>query len=416
MNRRKIIQMVPIATLAAVTSSHTAPFDATLQHKGSRMKIAPWNAPLDAAQGDDLRDRLARARWSDGVVGDWSYGTAAQPLHELISYWQSRYDWSEATARLNALPHYKAEIDGFAMHFLHFKGRGAAPQPLLLTNGWPSSFVEYMKVAPMLADPVSFGGEAADAFDVIIPAHPGFGYSDRPSAPNQVQTVDLFHRLMAEGLGYDHYLVSGTDVGAGVATRMALKYPRAVSGIHLSAVVDPPMNDASPPLGEAERAYQKSVQQWSDREGAYMHLQATRPQTIAYALNDSPIGLASWILEKFRFWSDAGPNLFDVFPEQMLLDNLNIYWTTQTIGSSMRYYYEARHFRPALQLTDRVTVPTSICMWPKELVVAPKEWAERFYNVRRYVLQVQGGHFPGWEQPELYAQDIRTFRRTLTMG
>lgn len=371
------------------------------------MKITPWQPPSDETTIADLRRRLADTRWSDEVVADWSYGTAQQPLRELIWHWQSGYDWAAASARLRALPHFRAEIDGFGVHFLHFKGRGPAPQALLLMNGWPSSFVEYGKLAAMLADPARHGGSDADAFDVVIPAHPGFGYSDRPTRPNQVDAVDLFHRLMTEGLGYTTFIASGTDIGAGVATRMALKYPASLRAIHISALTDPPLTAASPPLNEAERAYQQRLQKWRDDDGAYQHLQSTRPQTLAYALNDSPVGLASWVLEKFRLWSDAGPNLFDVFPKDMLIDNLNLYWSTQTIASSMRYYYEARHFRVPLRPDQRVTVPTAVTMWPRDLVVGPKDWAERFYDVRHYSVQQQGGHFPAWENPDAYAKELQ---------
>lgn len=375
------------------------------------MKITPWQSPFDPSFAPDLRRRLQLTRWSDEVTSDWSYGTSQQALRELVGYWESGYDWPGAAARFNALPHFRATIDGFDLHFLYFKGRGPAPEPLLLLNGWPSSFVEYGKLAPMLANPAA--GMSGPACDVIIPAHPGFGYSARPRSPNQVQAVELFHRLMTEGLGYPSYTVSGTDVGAGVATRMALAYPGAVRGIHISAVVDPVLDETAPPLSAEELAYQRTVQKWSADDGAYLHLQATRPQTLAYALNDSPAGLASWILEKFRFWSDAGANLFDVFPADMLLDNLNLYWSTQTIASSMRYYYEARHFRAPITKEDRVSVPTAICMWPKDLVVAPEAWARRFYNVRQYKLQPHGGHFPAWERPDLYAADVQAFMAAL---
>lgn len=374
------------------------------------MKIQPWQPGIDGAAISDVRRRLAATRWPDEVVQDWRQGTAQSPLRDIVEHWAAGYDWPAAQARLHALPHFRAEIDGYGLHFLHFKGRGAKRQPLLLLNGWPSSFIEYGKLTPLLTHPAA---EALEAFDVVIPAHPGFGYSDRPTAPNQVQVVELFHRLMSEGLGYGSYVVSGTDVGAGVATRMALRYPDAVGGLHISAVVDPPLAADAAPLSEDELAYQARVRAWSDKEGAYLHLQATRPQTVAYALNDSPAGLASWIVEKFRLWSDAGEDLLQVFPADMLIDNLNLYWSTQTIASSMRYYYEARHFRAPLQVGDHVAVPTAVCMWPKDLVVAPRAYAERFYNVRQYTLQPRGGHFPAWEQPALYAADVRKFVRTL---
>jgi len=284
---------------------------------------------------------------------------------------------------------------------------------LLLMNGWPSSFVEYGRLAPRLADPEAFGGSALDAFDVVIPALPGFGFSDRPTRPHQVDAVDLFHVLMTEELGYPGYVASGTDIGAGVATRLALKHPDVVQGIHLSAIVDPPLTESSAPLTESEKAYRARSARWAEEEGAYAHLQYTRPQTLAFGLTDSPVGLASWIVEKFYSWSEHGDDLLQTFPLDMLIDNLMVYWVTGTIGSSMRLYYDSKHFRAPLRVGDQVEVPTAVCMWPKELVVAPREWAERFYNVRQYTTQTRGGHFPGWEEPDAYAEDLRVFARGL---
>lgn len=389
-------------TTAAASASSGVPRVGTV-------KTMPWVRPFDSRFASDLRSRIGLTRWSDEVVSDWSYGTSQNILRKLVDHWAARYDWSMADQRLNALPHFRAEIDGITLHFLHFKAISPGAQPLLLMNGWPSSFVEYTKLAPMLANPGAHGAPQDLAFDVVIPAMPGFGYSSRPTQANQVQTLEVFHRLMTEGLNYSSYVAAGTDIGAGVATRMALAYPQAVRGIHISAVADPPLDDQFLPLTQEERDYQQRVKTWTENEGAYMHLQGTRPQTAAYALNDSPVGLASWLLEKFRYWSDAGEDLFTAFPADMLVDNLNIYWSTQTIASSMRYYYEARHFRPPFKSGDRVSVPTAVCMWPRDLVVAPRSWASRFYNVQQYAVQPRGGHFPAWEQPELYAADLRAF-------
>ena len=377
------------------------------------MKIIKWDAPFNDAFAADLQHRLRQARWSDQVTSDWSQGTAAEPLQQLVTYWETIYNWPSAALRINSLPHFYATVDDIKLHFLHFKGKGTSPRPLLLTNGWPSSFVEYTKLAPMLADPAAHGDADALSFDVVIPAHPGYGYSSRPTTPNQVDSTALFHRLMTEGLGYQSYIVSGTDIGAGVGTRMALAFPAAVRGLHIAAVVDPMLDNTSALLTDDERAYQVQVQKWNANEGAYLQLQATRPQTAAYALNDSPLGLASWILEKFRYWSDAGADLWEVFPLDMLLDNINIYWSTQTIGSSMRLYYESRHFRAPLKVDDRVSVPTAVCMWPRDLVLAPESWARRFYNVRQYTVQPRGGHFPAWERPGSYAADLRAFVTSL---
>lgn len=379
------------------------------------MHIAPWQPPHDPEIIADLRRRLAATRWPDALVSDWRHGTAQAPLRALVDYWRSGYDWKLARARLDGLPHFRANIGGAGIHFLHYRGRGPAPRPLLLMNGWPSGFAEYAKLAPLLADPAAHGGDARDAFDVVIPAHPGFGYSDRPAAPGRGDPVAPYHALMTEGLGYRSFIAAGTDIGAGVATRLALAYPRALDGIHIAALTDPVLTAASPPLGASEIAYLAQMRRWREEEGAYLHLQATGPQTLAPALNDSPAGLASWVLDKFHRWGDLGSDeqLFAVFPMDLLIDTLNLYWSTQTIASSLRYYHEARHLRRPVAPGERVTVPTAVCMWPKDLVVGPRDWAGRFYEVVRYALQARGGHFPAWERPREYAQDLWRFRRVL---
>jgi len=372
-----------------------------------------FSVRFGSALKEDLRRRLAEVRWSDAVTTDWHYGTNETFLKALVQHWRAAYDFGAAETRLNALSQFRTTIGGFGVHYIHLKGRGPRPKPLLLMNGWPSSFAEYGKLAPRLSDPAAFGGSADEAFDVVIPTLPGFGFSDRPTRPNQVNAEDLFHSLMTEHLGYPSYIASGTDIGAGVATRLALKFPGAVQGIHISAVVDPPVTEEAPPLSESEEAYKARSATWHTEEGAYQHLQRTRPQTLAFALADSPVGLASWIVEKFYVWSDHGDDLLQTFSPDMLLDNLMIYWATGTIGSSMRYYYDHSHFRPPLRKSDHVSVPTAICMWPRDLVVAPREWTERFYNVQQYAMQAHGGHFPGWEAPEAYAHDLRRFARSL---
>ena len=377
------------------------------------MPDAPFTATFPQAMRADLLRRLADTRWPDAVTADWRYGMDKGFLQALMRTWQTNYDFEGAEARLNAMPQFRADIDGFGIHYVHLKGRGARAKPLLLMNGWPSSFVEYRKLAPMLADPASFGAPADDGFDVVMPALPGFGFSDRPTQPHEVWAEDLFHRLMTEHLGYGSYMCSGTDIGAGVATRLALKHPDAVRGIHLSAVVDPPLTPQSPALSAAELAYQASGVAWEAAEGAYEHVHYTKPQTLAMGLADSPIGLASWIVEKYHGWSDHGSDLLATFPADMLLDTLMIYWATNTIGSSMRLYYDHVHFRPKLLAGDHVQVPTAICVWPKDLVTPPRAWAERFYNVRQYTGQAHGGHFPAWEAPDAYAADLRRFAAAL---
>jgi pimeloyl-ACP methyl ester carboxylesterase len=373
----------------------------------------PFRVHFDNELRDDVQRRLAGTRWSDTVTNDWRYGMDKSFLTTLVQYWQTKYNFDTAEERMNGMPQFNASIDGFGVHYVHLKGRGPRPKPLLLLNGWPSSFAEYQRLAPMLADPAAFGGSAEDAFDVVMPALPGFGFSDRPARPHQINAEDLFNTLMTGHLGYRTYLASGTDIGAGVATRLALKFPAGVQGIHIASIMDPPLTAASLSLTEAEKAYKARSAHWEAEEGAYEHVHYTRPQTLAFALADSPVGLASWIVEKFYFWSDHGDDLLSTFPLDMLIDNLMIYWATETIGSSMRFYYDHRHFRKPFKTSDHVSVPTAVCMWPKDLLIAPKEWAARFYNVQQYSIQTHGGHFPAWEAPDAYADDVRRFSRSL---
>jgi pimeloyl-ACP methyl ester carboxylesterase len=363
--------------------------------------IAPFEIPWSSEVVDDLKRRLGATRWADSVTTDWSFGTNDGFLRELIHYWAKAYDWAGRLSELNRLPHFRAQIDGYGVHFLHFRGRGRKPVPLLLMNGWPSSFIEYQPLAPLLADD-------EPSFDVVIPALPGFGFSDRPTAPYQVEPADLFPRLMT-ALGYDRFMAAGTDIGSGVATRIALRHGERVVGAHVSAVAPKPIAPGTPPPTAAELDYQARAAAWMREEGGYQAIQSSRPQTLAFGLADSPAGLASWIVEKFRAWSDCGGEVTSVFPLETLIDNLMVYWTTNTIGSSVRYYYEGSRLRPALKADDFVHVPTAVAMWPHDIALAPRELAERLYNVQRYTVFPRGGHFPAWETPDLYAGDLRQF-------
>ncbi|MDB5482360.1 MAG: epoxide hydrolase [Caulobacteraceae bacterium] len=365
--------------------------------------IVPFEIPWDAEVVADLRRRLHATRWNDAVTADWSQGMERGFLQQLTRYWAQDYDWSERRAVLNRLPHFRAEIDGYGVHFLHFKGEGPAPIPLLLMNGWPSSFVEYQRLAPLLA-------QGQPSFEVVVPALPGFGFSDRPTSPYQVEPSDLFPRLMT-AIGHERFVVAGTDIGLGVATRIALRHPERVLGAHVSGVAPKPAAPAGPPPTADEIAYAERGAIWNRDEGGYQAIQSSRPQTLAFALADSPAGMASWIGEKFRAWSDCGGDVLSVFPAEMLIDNLMVYWTTGTIGSSVRYYYEASRLRPPLKAEDFVRAPTALGIWPHDLALPPRELAERLYNLRRYTVFPRGGHFPAWEAPDLYAEDLRQFAR-----
>jgi pimeloyl-ACP methyl ester carboxylesterase len=363
--------------------------------------IAPFEIPLDADMVADLLRRLRDTRWNDAVTSDWSYGTERGFLQQLTQFWAHDYNWANRRSVLNELPHFRAEIDGYGVHFLHFRGSGRRPIPLLLMNGWPSSFVEYRRLAPALA-------EGEPSFDVVAPALPGFGFSDRPSRPYEVEPWDLYPKLMS-ALGYDRFMVAGTDIGSGVATRIALNHPDRVRAAHISAVALKPNGPGAPAPTADEIAYEARSKVWVRDEGGYQAIQSSRPQTLAFGLADSPAGLASWIVEKFRAWSDCGGDVLSVFPLETLIDNLMIYWTTNTIGSSVRYYYEGTRLRPPLTADDFVHVPTAVAMWPYDIALAPRELAERLYNVQRYTVFPRGGHFPAWEAPELYGRDLREF-------
>lgn len=361
--------------------------------------ITPFTIPFDCAMIADLQRRLDSTRWADAVTDDWSMGTERGFLDQLILFWRHDYDWSQRIELLNELPHHRAVVDGCGLHFLHYRSDKRDSVPLLLMNGWPSSFAEYQRMAPLLTS-------GSPAFDVVIPTMPGFGFSDRPTKSYQFEFAELFPKLMTM-LGYDRFMVAGTDIGSGTATRIALKFPDRVIAAHVSAVaVKPRPSRCSPPMDQ-ERAYDERVAKWLRDEGGYQAIQSSRPQTLAFALADSPVGLASWILEKFRAWSDCDGDVLSVWPRESLIDTFMIYWSTNTIASSIRYYFEATRLRPALKADDFVRVPTGVAMWPHDLALAPREVAERLYNVRRYTIFPRGGHFPAWEAPDLYAEDLR---------
>jgi pimeloyl-ACP methyl ester carboxylesterase len=376
--------------------------------------IRPFEIEVPQDTLDDLRDRLDRTRWTDEVDGaGWDYGTDLGYLRELCRYWREDFDWREQERKLNELSHFKADVDGLGLHFVHERGKGPDPTPLLLTHGWPDSFYRFHKLIPMLADPERFGGDPADSFDVIVPSVPGYGFSDRPRerGVGGAQTANLFAKLMKDVLGYRRFAAHGGDIGSGVTEAMAGISPGSLVGIHLT---DVPywhiMFGVSPEeLSEVERGYLQRGQEWGMREGAYAYLQSTKPQTPAHALNDSPAGLAAWIVEKFRSWSDCGGDVERRFTKDELLTNITIYWVTETIGSSFRMYYESQT-RPIAASRD---VPAGVAIFPKDIVPAPREFGERAFNIERWTEMPRGGHFAAMEEPELLVEDLRGFFRPL---
>lgn len=365
----------------------------------------------------DLRERLARTRLPNPApepADGWEYGTNLAYLRELLDYWQNGFDWRAAEARLNELPQFTAEVDGTTLHFVHQKGVGPNPVPLLFSHGWPGSFWEVSKIIGPLTDPAAHGGDPADAFDVVAPSLPGYGFSPDPGRPgvNTVEIGNLFTDLMTDVLGYDRFVAQGGDWGSAITSAIARTHPDRVLGIHLNmmGMRAAPTPDAPPPT-EAEQTFFKEQEAWRARETGYFQIQSTKPQTLAYALNDSPTGLAAWIVEKFRTWSDCGGDVERRFSKDDLLTNIMIYWVTGTIGSSVRLYFENTRNPMMLRPGEKITVPTGYSRFAVEISRPPREWVERATNLTHWADHPSGGHFAAVEEPAALVEDIRaTFR------
>lgn len=379
--------------------------------------MRPFFPPYSQSAVDDLRNRLRRTRWPESPEdAGWMLGTDLAFLQTLCAWWAEDFDWQAELARISAYPHFLFTAKEGDVHFLHVKGTGPAPMPLILTHGWPGSFIEMLKIVPLLVNPAANGGDPADAFDVVVPSLPGFGYSMRPRRLGMgVLRVAAIWTDLMEALGYMHFAVQGGDIGAGVSTMLGLRHSQRVIGVHLNFIPGsyrPFVGDDSE-LTEAEKAWPTTVAAWSDSNGAYSHMQATRPQTAAFGLNDSPAGLAAWIVEKFRAWSDCDGDVLRSFTRNELLANITLYWMTETIGSSFLMYYEGRQAPLRFGKGDRVQVPCAVAQFPREIAYPPRTWVERGYNLQRWTVMPKGGHFAAAEQPHMLAEDIRAFFRPL---
>lgn len=383
------------------------------------MPPEPFEIAIPDEVLDDLRDRLGRTRWPDEISGrGWDYGTELGFLRDLVADWRERYDWRGAERALNRLPHFRAEVDGLGIHFLHQRGHGPRPLPIVVSHGWPGSFIELLPLVSRLADPERFGGRAEDAFDVVVPSLPGFAFSDRPREPGMTKTkiAGLWVELMRDVLGYRRFAARGGDIGSGITAFLGLDHPEAVVGVHVSDAIEPYLGPGSRPLTAAEERFREEERRWMAAEGAYDHIQATKPQTLAYGLNDSPAGMAAWIVEKLRSWSDCGGDLDRRFPRDDVLTHLTIYWVTATINSANRLYYERDREPRRLSPGQRVEVPCAVALFPADIDHPPREWAERAYRVERWTEMPRGGHFAAWEEPDLLAEDVRAFFRPLRAG
>jgi pimeloyl-ACP methyl ester carboxylesterase len=378
------------------------------------MRIQPFTIRVPEEELDDLRDRLRRTRWPDEVDdAGWDYGANLGYMRDLIAYWHTTFDWRAQEHAINTFANYRAEIDGLGIHFIHERGQGPNPIPLLLTHGWPSSFAEMLKLIPLLTNPKHQSADPADSFDVVVPSIPGFGFSDRPLQRGMTRSrvADMWVQLM-EGLDYPRFAAHGNDLGAVITCYIARDFPNHLLGFHTLMPHFPPPSfgtDASP-MSEAERRFAACLEQWEREEGGSNLIQETRPQTLAYGLNDSPAGLAAWIIEKWRSWGAADGDIERCFTNDELLTNVTIYWVTQTANSSSRSYFERARDPRRFEREPRITVPTGVAVTKESVQRVPREWVQRVYtDIRRWTEFDHGGHFLAVEDPELLAADIRAF-------
>ncbi|MDR5815562.1 MULTISPECIES: epoxide hydrolase [unclassified Caballeronia] len=382
------------------------------------MNSRPFTIAIPEARLDDLKQRLRQTRWPSSLdADDWEDGTSLAYLQRLSNHWLNHFDWRAQEARLNRLPQFQATIDGQDIHFIHRSGQGPAPMPLILTHGWPGSFIEMERIIPLLTDPAAHGGEAADAFHVVVPSLPGFGFSAPPASPGcSARHIAGLWRGLMHGLGYQRFGTQGGDIGAAVSLWLARRFPDDVVGAHVNyipASYRPALAPDLPPPNADEQAYLDTIAAWASAEGAYAALQSTKPLTLAYAMTDSPVGLAAWIVEKFRTWSDCDGDIERAFTLDDVLTDVSLYWFGHMLDASYRIYKENRRQPLSFDPAERVATPLGVALFPRELPMPPRSWLERVFDVQRWNAMPRGGHFAALEQPALLAEEIRAFFRPL---
>lgn len=361
----------------------------------------------------DLTRRLHATRWTDEIEADpWRYGPPVEYMQAFTRHWIEHYDWRAEEARLNRFAQFTTQIDGQQIHFIHEPGVGPNPTPLILTHGWPGSFVEMRHIIGLLTDPGAHGGDPADAFSVVVPSIPGYGFSGRPTQPGMDYdaVADLWVKLMAR-LGYDQFGAQGGDWGMWVSAALARRHPDKVLGLHLnylSARFRPAVDGAKSRTDE-EQDFLERAAQWSEAEGGYIAIQSTKPLTLGYGLADSPVGLAAWLLEKFKSWSDCGSTPQEAIALDDLITNIMVYWFTNTAHSAARFYAGSRENPFKMQPGEMIKPPCAVAIFPRELPMPPRSYVEQAFNIVRWTHMPKGGHFAALEQPALLAQDIRAF-------
>jgi len=380
--------------------------------------ITPFRIEIPEADLDDLRARLARTRWPDELPGvGWRYGAPLGYIKELAEYWRTAYDWREHEAALNQFPQFTTQIDGARVHFVHVRSPEPDALPLVITHGWPGSIVEFLEVIGPLADPRAHGGDPADAVHVVAPTIPGFGFSGPTRETGwHIRRVAEAWAMLMDRLGYERYGAQGGDWGSAIARTLGVLHPDKVVGVHLNLLATPPSGDPADLAGltDAEQARLRRARQFRAEGIGYAMIQGTRPQTLAYALTDSPVGQLAWIVEKFKEWTDSAGAPEDAVDRDQMLTNVTIYWLTGTAGSSARLYYETAHSPYGWgSPPERSTTPTGIAIFPLELDAPVRRFAERFNNIVHWSEFDRGGHFAAMEEPDLVAGDVRAFFRGL---
>ncbi|MBR0869506.1 epoxide hydrolase [Bradyrhizobium tropiciagri] len=375
--------------------------------------INPFRIAVGDDVLDDLRNRLRRTRWPEAeLVDDWSQGAPLKWIQEVCRYWAEDYDWRAREAQLNRFSQFTTEIDGLDIHFIHVRSRHPEARPLIITHGWPGSVVEFHKVIEPLTDPTAHGGSASDAFHVVCPSLPGFGFSAKPTATGWgVDRIARAWSVLMQRLGYGGYFAQGGDWGSAVTTAIGGLDAAHCAGIHVTLAMSTRPNVEGQPTPEETRAL-NGIKYYADWDSGYSKQQSTRPQTLGYALTDSPSGQAAWILEKFWAWTDCDGHPENILSRDELLDNVMLYWVTETAASSARLYWES--FGAKKRTVHKVTVPTGVAVFPKEIVTPVRKWMEAsFTNIRHWSEMQKGGHFSAFEQPELFVADLRKFFGTL---
>jgi pimeloyl-ACP methyl ester carboxylesterase len=406
------------AAVAGAASLMPKPLLAALENNG----IRPFHVNVPEDDLADLRRRILATRWpAKETVADQSQGVQLATLKELVHYWWSQYDWRKVEARLNALPMFVTEIDGLDIQFIHVRSKHPNAMPLIITHGWPGSILELMKVIGPLTDPTAHGAGAEDAFDVVIPSMPGYGFSQQPTQTGwNADRIGLAWDVLMTRLGYKHYVSQGGDWGSVVADKMARQNLKGLLGIHVNMPATVPADaaramaagDPAPAgLSEAEKAAYDALSTFFAKNGAYGAMMSTRPQTVGYGLSDSPVGLAAWMFDKFNQWTYSGGDAEKSLTKDEMLDDITLYWLTNSAISSAQLYWEnnANNFNAV-----DISIPAAVTIFPGEIYRAPKSWVERSYHNLIYFNEVdKGGHFAAWEEPELFATEIRSAFRSL---